>query len=198
MDGKWLFEVLCIKVLDYLINKKQIKKEEIKISILVNDLSSNMLENIKQIAKEYKRVNIVTNHIEKFKKIEKQLLEQDGTMITVVNNRRRGIAKSDIILNVDFPSELVNKYNIYEKAYIINLKGNVKIEKKRFEGVNINDYDITFKSLNVIDYEKQEKYKNAEIYEAQINKRQTFKDILRQLEKDEVEVTKLIANHIVL
>lgn len=198
MDGKWLFEVLCIKILDYLISKKQLRKEETKISILVNDLSSNMLESIKQIAKDYKRVNIVTNHIEKFKKIEKQMLEQDGTMITVGNNKKKGIAKSNIILNVDFPSELVNKYNIYEKAYIINLKGNVKIEKKRFEGININDYDIKFKNSDKIDYEKQERYKNAEIYEAQINKKQTLKDILRQLEKDEVEVTKLIANHIVL
>ena len=52
------------------IKKKEMKKEETKITILVNDLSENMLANLRKIAKEYKMVNIVTNHREKFKKIE--------------------------------------------------------------------------------------------------------------------------------
>lgn len=195
IDGKWLYELICIDILNYLCMKKQIKKEQTKISILVNDLSLIMLENIKEIAKQYKSVNIVTNHIEKFKKIEKKIFEQEGNMITVGNNKKRGIAKSNIILNVDFPTELINKYNIYENAYIINLKGNVKIEKKRFEGLNINDFDITFKELKE---EECKIFKKAEIYEAGLNKRQTYIDLQKQLEKDEVKITKLIANHSIL
>ncbi len=65
-----------LKSLKYIIEKKNMKKEEVSISILVNDINDNILENIKEIVKEYKKINIVTNHIEKFKKIEKQILEK--------------------------------------------------------------------------------------------------------------------------
>ena len=35
-------------------------------------MSENIFQNIKKITRNFKRVNIVTNHLEKFKKIEKQ------------------------------------------------------------------------------------------------------------------------------
>ena len=191
-EGKWLFEALSSKVLDYILGKKQMKKEETQISILVNDVTENMLANIRKIAKEYKRINIVTNHIQKFRKIEKQILEQDGIMITVGNNKRKGLAKSNLILNVDFPSELINQYNIYENAIIVNLRGNVKIEKKRFNGICINDYEIEFQDREEFDYDKNTKYKASEIYEAQMNKRQPFQEIMEQVEKDRVRIVQLV------
>ena len=191
-EGKWLFEALSSKVLDYILGKKQMKKEETQISILVNDVTENMLANIRKIAKEYKRINIVTNHIQKFRKIEKQILEQDGIMITVGNNKRKGLAKSNLILNVDFPSELINQYNIYENAIIVNLRGNVKIEKKRFNGICINDYEIEFQDREEFDYDKNTKYKASEIYEAQMNKRQPFQEIMKQVEKDRVRIVQLV------
>lgn len=192
VNGKWLFEVLSCKILDYILDKKEIKKEETKISILVNDLTENMLSNIRQIAKEYKRVNIITNHIEKFKKIEKQILKKDGIMITVGNNKKKGLCKSQLILNVDFPSELINQYNIYEDAIIVNIRGNVKIAQKRFNGISINDYDITFERTEEFDYDKNTKYKACKIYEAQFNKKQPFQEVMKQIEKDKVKITKLI------
>lgn len=192
INGKWLFEVLSCKILDYILEKKGIKKEETKISILINDLTENMLSNIRQIAKEYKRVNIITNHIEKFKKIEKQILEKDGIMITVGNNKKKGLYKSQLILNVDFPSELINQYNIYEEAIIVNIRGNVKIAQKRFNGISINDYDITFEKIDEFDYDKNTKYKACKIYEAQFNKKQPFQEVMKQIEKDKVRITKLV------
>ena len=192
MRGRWLFEVLSCKALDYIIEKKGIKKEETQIAILINDLTEIILPQIRHIAKEYKRVNIVTNHIEKFKKIEKQILEKDGIMITIGNNKKKGLSKMQLILNVDFPTEIINQYNIYENAIIINIKGNVRINKKRFNGMNINDYEITFEK-EAFDYDKQLKYKAYKIYESQINRQQPFSGIMKQIEKDKVQITKLIA-----
>lgn len=192
VNGKWLFEVLSCQVLEYILEKKEIKKEETSISILVNDLTENMLSNIRQIAKEYKRVNIITNHIAKFRKIEKQILEKDGIVITVGNNKKKGLCKSQLILNVDFPSELINQYNIYENAIIVNIRGNVKIAQKRFNGISINDYDITFEKMDGFDYDKSTKYKECEIYEAQFNKKRPFREVLQQIEKDKVKITKLV------
>lgn len=198
IEGKWLFEILSCKALDYILKQKEMKKEETSISILVNDLTENMLSNIRKITKEYKRVNIITNHIENFKKIEKQILEKDGIMITVGNNKKKGLSKSKLILNVDFPSELINQYNIYENAIIINIRGNVKITKKRFNGITINDYDITFEKNKEFDYDKDTKFKACKIYESQINKKQPIQEIMKQIEKDKVKITKLVGMNTML
>lgn len=192
IEGRWLFELLSYKVLDYITQKKQIVKEETAIAILVNDLSENMLMNLRKIAKEYKAVSIITNHRERFKKIEKQILEEDGIMITIGNNKKRGLAKTELILNVDFPNELINCYSINERAIIVNIRGNIKIDKKRFNGIVINDYEIIVEKEEEFDYDKKTKYKTTEIYEAQINKRQPFYEIMKQIEKDQVKIEKLV------
>ncbi len=195
VDGKWLFEVLSCKVLDYMVKRKKIKKQDASISILVNNLTENMLAIIRQIAKEYKRVNIVTKYMEKFKRIEEQILQEDGIMITVGNNKKKGLAKSEIILNVDFSSKLLSEYNIYENALIINIRENVAITKKRFNGITINNYDITFKNFDNYDYDKMTKYKACEMYEANINKKQPFYEIMKKIKSDQVEIKKLMGKN---
>lgn len=195
IKGKWLFEVLSLKALDYLLEKKEMKKEETRITILVNDLTENMIGNLRQIAKQYKMVSIVTNHREKFKQLEKQILEEDGIMITIGNNKKKGLSKAELILNVDFPTELINQYTIYENAIIINLCGNVKITKKRFNGICINDYEIDQEKEEDFDYDKKTKYRACEIYEARINKRQPYQEIIKQIEEDKVKITALIGTN---
>ncbi len=192
VEGRWLFEVLSSKILDYILLKKQKKKEETQITILVNDLSENMLCQIRNMVKQYKIVNIITNHKEKFKKLEKQILEEDGIMITVGNNKKKGLAKAELILNIDFPSEWINRYTIYEEAIIVNVREGVKIENKRFNGITINDYEIEVQNEESFDYDKKTKYRACQIYEAQMNKRQPFKEIMKQMEQDKVKIVKLI------
>ena len=191
-DGKWLFEVLIYKILSYATKKNNLKKEETIVSILVNDMTENTFQNIKKIAKNYKRVNIVTNHMEKFKRMESGLLEKEGIMITVGNNKKKSLSKSQIIINIDFPTELINQYNIYEEAIIINIPGNIKIKKKRFNGTIINDYEIEFNNTEEFDYEKMQKYKAKEIYEAQIYQKQPFDNIMKKINKDQVKIKELL------
>lgn len=198
VEGRWLFKALTLKVLDYIVEKKKLKKEDIQISILINEIEPNMLENIKQIVKQYKRVNIVTNHFEKFKKIEQQIFKQDGIMITVTNNKKKSLAKSQIILNVDFPKELINKYRIFEEAIIINLNGNVEISSKRFNGINIVDYEIDYTSNEEFDYDKNNLYDKKNIYESQIYSNRTFDYLQKRFLKDKVEIKYLQANKSIL
>ncbi len=84
-----------------------------------------MYEHIKKIIREYKSVNIVTNDIGKFKKIEEQILEKEGIAINVTSNKKKGLMRSQIILNVDFPTNLINQCNIPDNAVIINLNSNI-------------------------------------------------------------------------
>lgn len=186
-----LTEILVINILEFIEKKKKLKPENITISILINDITINMLENIKIIAKKYKRLNIVTNHTQKFKKLEKDFFEEEGVIITINNNKKKSLSKSNIILNVDFPNELINLYTIYDEAIVINLKDNVKITKKRFKGININDYDIDFDYLEEFDYEKDKLYDKKDIYEAEFIKNQPFKYSIKDLEKYNVKIKNL-------
>lgn len=199
IDGRWLFAVISSKVLEYVVKKKKLKKEETNVSILVNDNSKDyIIENIKDIIRTYKNVNIVTTHIEKFKKLEEDILEKEGIMITITNNKKKSLMKSNIILNIDFPEEEINKYNIPDEAIIINIKEKVKIYKKRFNGLNINDYEISFKDYEKFDYDKNNYYFQKDIYEAELYKNQPYEYIERKINKDKVEIIKLVGNKTIL
>ena len=190
IDGKWLYKILSPEILEYILNKENMEKEETNIYILINDLTEIALQTIKRIANTYKSINIITNHIEKFKKIEETLTKEFGIAITVMNNKKKGLAKAKIILNFDFPKEILNKYNIYEKAIIVNLQGNMKITKKRFEGLVINDYEIEI--INPKEYHLEDKkYKTKELYEACFYKSQPYNNIIDKIKKDKVVIKKL-------
>lgn len=199
IDGKWLFLFLSEKVLDYVARKKDLKKEETNVSILVNNnFNDYVLENIKEIIKQYKTVNIVTKQIDKFKKIEKQIMQEEGINILITNNKKKSLVRSNIILNVDFDTDLINKYNIPEEGIIINLQENVKITRKRFNGISINDYEIKYQNYDEYDYEKEKYYDRKDMYEAMIYKKQPYECIKRKIDRDKVEIVKLIGNRTAL
>ena len=191
-DGRWLFEILLINIVEYLIQKRKIEK--VSISILINDLTEIEFENIKLLANKYKTINIVTNHIEKFKKLEEQLREE-GIIITITNNKKKTLTKSNIIVNVDFPKELLNKYKVNENANIINLKGKVKINQKSFNGLNINNYEIDFRDDKKSIQAYSNKYYLKDLYESELYKKQRLDSINSKIKADKVIVKKLILNH---
>lgn len=190
IDGKWLYKILTPEILEYILNKENIRSEETNLYILINDLTEIALQTIKRLANTYKSINIITNHIEKFKKIEETMAKELGIAMTVMNNKKKGLAKAKMILNFDFPKELLNKYNIYEKAIIVNLQGNIKIAKKRFEGIVINDYEIEI--VNPQEYHLEDKkYKIKELYEACFYKSQPYNNIVEKIKKDKVKIKEL-------
>lgn len=191
VDGKWLFKILMYDVLEYIIMKKNLDKEETQVSIMVNDITEKDLYNIKKIITNFKKVNIITNHLEKFKNLEEKY-KDIGIVINVGNNKRKGILKSKIILNLDFPSELVNKYNIYDEAIIVNFQNNVKIKKKRYNGICINDYEIDVKNCNDFNFLDFENYYKKELYEGISYKNQPIEEVLKKLKIDGVVIEKLV------
>lgn len=190
LDGKWLYEILLTDIVQYIIKKKNIDIEKTQISVLINDLNEIEYENIKELSRKYKHINIITNHIEKFKKIEKQL-EEEGIIINITNNKKKSLLKSKIVLNIDFPNELFNKYSINENSIIINVKNNIRINKKRFNGLNINNYEIDFTENKKDNIHYENKYYLKDIYEADFYKRQNYKSIRDKIKQDKVIVTKL-------
>jgi len=191
-DGRWLFEILLTDIVNYIVEKQKI--ERVNISVLINDLTDKEFENIKLLAQKYTTINIVTNHIEKFRKLEQQLQEK-GIIATITNNKKKSLMKSQIIINIDFPKELINKYRINESATIVNVKSPIKITQKRFNGVTVNDYEIEYR--NDICNEKffVDKYNLKDLYEAEMYKRDSFTNLRKKIKNDKVLINKLYLNN---
>ena len=75
-DGRWLIKYLNLEILEYIIENSNLKKEEIELAITTDEISDLVIENIKILAKQYKKLIVVTSHIEKLRKIEKKYMKK--------------------------------------------------------------------------------------------------------------------------
>lgn len=187
-DGRWLEKYLVFEILDYVIKQIGLKKEEIEFAITTNEITDISIEIIRTLATQYRRLTVVTNHIEKLKKIEKEIYEKHGVLIVISNNQKKSLLRPRIILNLDFNKEVLNKYKINEKAIIINLEGNMKIESKRFNGININDYEIEVGKEEIVWRENAKKFKNKDLLEAIMYMKDSFNNIRNKISKNKISI----------
>lgn len=190
-DGKWLEKYLSIQIFDYIVAKKEIQKEQTEIAITVNQITDLSIEIIKKLAKQYKRVTVVTNHIDKLRKIEKEIYDKEGILIIISNNHKKSLLKPQFILNMDFNKEVLNKYRINENAVIVNLEGDMKITEKRFNGINVNNYEIDVGRDEVIWREDMHLFRAKDLLEATIYMKDTFENITKKINKNKVSITEL-------
>lgn len=163
LDGRKLFNLLAKQAVEKVCKLANKQIEEIEISILVNDYDETNMKNIISIAKDVKRLNIVTNHVEKFNNLQDYLYDELGILIKISNNKKKDLLNSKIILNMDFPEEILNKFRLPQKSVIINLSNEINIKTKQFNGININYYNIYMK-----DKYKLQGFNDVLIYEALI------------------------------
>ena len=190
-NGRWLEKYLTFEILEYVINQKEIKKEETEIAITTNEITDLTIETIKILSKQYKKLIVVTNHIEKLRRVEKELYDNDGILIVVANNTKKSLLKPQIILNLDFNMQVLNKYKINENAIIINVEGDMKIRSKRFSGININNYEIVVGREENIWRENMSIFENKDLLEATLYIRDTFNNIRRKIMKNKVSIKEL-------
>ena len=176
-DGRWLIKYLIPEILNFVVQKKNIQTEQTEIAVTTNEITDITLETIKSLVKQFRRVTVVTNHTEKLRKLEKEIYEKEGILIIVSNNQKKSLLKPQIILNMDFNQELLNKYKINEEAIIINLEGDIKIKHKRFNGININDYEIDVGREEIIWRENMKSFKAKDLLEAKLYMKDTFYNI---------------------
>ncbi len=200
VDGKFLFSLLAPEILEYIIIKKKMDEKKLRIAILVNDINQIVIENMKIIAEKCKNITIVTRHINRIRELQRKLYDNQGIVVVVSNNRRRALYRSNIILNFDFPEEILNKYTINERANIINFRNKIKIYKKRFNGINIHDYEIKLKGeklKEIVNYNEKIIQDNflKDIYEGQFYKSQNMKELRKRIEEDKVKILYLIGSN---
>ena len=161
IDGRILFKKLIIQIIENICTHNNLKSQEKQISILINSVNVFGINCVKELSQRFKSLNVVTNNINYFKPLKEKLWEEDGIIITLTNNKKKALSKANIILNIDFPEELVNKYTIFEEAILVNLEEEVKVRKKRFCGKIINNYKIKAEpNSKLAEFLNRNEYKN--------------------------------------
>ena len=205
LDGKWLMQYMIKEIIFYLEEHKKINDSD-EIAILANNSNNEIKRVINELLERYKKVRVVTNNLEIFKKMENELLDYYGIPVIVSNNKRKALNKSSLIINFDFNQENINEYNINEKAIIINLNEEIKIKKKRFNGFVICDYEISLENESSIDILKEQtEFELKDILEekiynnvGKINKYNRYDEVRNIIKKYNIDIRKLIGKNGIL
>ena len=185
LNGNRLFNYLIEEIVDYIANINNIRIDKLYMSILADNINDITLNNILLLAKKVKLLNIITNNISRLKNIEEYLYNEFGIMIKISNNKRKDLLKSNIIINMDYQEELLNGYNINNKAIIVNVNEDVSIKSKKFNGININSFEI-----NIPKDKKIMNFRDEIAYESMIYG--DFDSVKSILKKDHVTIKNLI------
>jgi len=194
LEGKVLKENLVVKLVEYIANEMNEDVKNLEITVLVNQNKKIYIQSILALAETTKNIKLVTNNVDDFKNLEQKMQELYGILIRVTNNKRKSLAKSSIIINLDFPEELVNKYAINPDAIIVNINNQIKIKSKQFSGINVHNMKLLIPKNYNTEFEKNSIYNDFEaneIYEASILNME-FDEVQRKLFKDKVYINSLI------
>ena len=187
LDGKKLFKHLIPEIVEYLSNVLGINKQDMELTILVNDYSNINLYYINELIFKVKRINIITNNIRKFKIFADRIYEKEAIVIPIMNNKKKSMANKIIMLNIDFSEEQLKKYRINRKAIIINIENNIYEINKTFYGILINNYELNYRA-NINDFETNE------IYESYLIGRD-LKNVKEKINKDDIKIKNFIGRN---
>lgn len=215
VNGKRLMQYMNFDIFEYIlkIQKEPMNKQDVFFMIKKDN---NMdLQFLEPYIENCKTVNIVTNDMERFKKVQDNLYEKEDILISVSNNKNKALKKAKYIFNVNMNKSEMKKYKIDRNAIIINLKENVKIDDTSFEGININYFQISIPDDYIEKYEifcKENEFDTVKIYEAILLRKiqsQKAKSVMLSktdlkkrknieadiIKKDNVKITGLIGNN---
>lgn len=123
--------------------------------------------------------------------IEEQLYLDFGIPIQVTSNKERAIANTNIIINIDFDYEKFSKYKVFNEATIINIKEEFNIEDRVFKGRVINKYKIEYDEEILDEIKDKTDFDSNILYESLIYRKDTFKNIKKQMQNDKVKLVEL-------
>ena len=97
LDGRYLFYLLIPEIIEYILKRQKVKLQNGEVTLLINDFTQNNAKIITYIAQNVKRVNIVTNHSNKFKKVEDYLYNELGVILNITNNKSKSLSNANLI-----------------------------------------------------------------------------------------------------
>lgn len=199
LEGKKIKKYLIFKVLEYIKTIQNQDLESFDITLLVNDVSDLNIYLIEKLAKTVKSIKIVSLNMYKFKKLEEKLYNEYGIAIQFSNSYKKSLAKSKIIINLDFNEIDINEYELFNKSIIINCTENdIKIKSKLFNGIVINSCNIKLPKIIKDKFKKIDIYNGYNcltLYESILNKEKDYNGTLKRIDDDKISILNLIGNN---
>ena len=194
-----LKKILITYILEYICNTQKKELNNLELTILVNNACEINMYIIEELAKTAKTLKIVSLNIYKFKNLEERLYNEYGIAIQFSNSYKKSLAKSKIIVNLDFCEIEINEYEICNSAIIINcIENNIKIKSRLFNGIVVNSCNIGLKKEIVNKFKKiniYENYNKLMLYTSVIENENDITTIYEQLEDDKISIINLIGNN---
>ncbi len=215
LNGRKLMLEMNYEIFEYILNLQNTTMNRQDIFFLIKKDNSLDLQFLSRFIENCKTVNIVTNDIDRFKKIQERLYEKENILISVSNNKSKSLKKAKYIFNINMEQNDIEKFKKNRDAIIVNFKDNIKCENKSFDGINVNyiqiyfpdEYKEQFEQIDKLDefdkarlYEsilvrkiEEEKNRNLMLSKSQLQKRKTMAiDIIT---KDGIKIIGLIGNN---
>ena len=200
INGKKLMEFMEYDIVKYVLDKQNAdtKKEDIYI-VFKRDSNLN-LDFLKRFLENFRLVNIVTNDVDKLKNIQDNLLDNEGILISVSNNKRKALKRAKYILNINLTKEELEKYRINREAIIVNIGENVKYDEPCFDGVNINYFKISCPDEYLERFEQVgSQFDLAQMYESILLQDRVDKTkleaVYKRIKEDNIKIVELIGNN---
>lgn len=195
LNGKQLMDFMKFEIVKYIINKQSKDTKEENIYIIFKKDSKLDLNFLEEFIENFKMTNVVTNDIERLKNIQEDLLENEGVLISISNNKRKALKRAKYILNINLNKDELCKYNINRNAVIINVQEFVKYDNTNFDGININYFEIKCSDeLQETLEQIGEEFDLVKLYESMLI-RNNIQKIKEKIKKDGICVTGLIGNN---
>lgn len=188
IDGRWLFKYMMVDVVKYICLKLNVLSERQEISILTNENDKNIFESIIKLSEAVKNINIITREPKKFKKLEEKVYKENGLILNITSNYKKALLKSNIILNLNFVQEDLNKMTFPKSSVIVNFENELKINQKGFLGVNCSFYNISLPIKYYKLYKNLSHFNSVNLYESFIYKKTMIQNIWKELKEDEVKI----------
>ena len=196
IEGKFLYESLLYKSIEYISNIQRMDMEKYEISILIKYKNNIRVSGIIELAKKCKIINLITDNIRQFDRLGKELKKEYGIILNVTTNKDKTLLNSNIIINLDFLLDEFSQCAMPRKAIIFNIRNNLKIYSNFFEGINITDYLIYLPQKYNKIVKLLEDVNPILLYEAIIIENNLIQsEIERKLKFDSVEIKCFLGNN---
>lgn len=200
VNGKKLMEFMEYDIVKYVLDKQNADTKKEDIYIVFKRNSNLNLDFLKRFLENFRLVNIVTNDVDKLKNIQDNLLDNEGILISVSNNKRKALKRAKYILNINLTKEELEKYRINREAIIVNIGENVKYDEPCFDGVNINYFKISCPDEYLERFEQVgSQFNLAQMYESILLQDRVDKTKLEavysRIKEDNIKIVELIGNN---
>ncbi len=193
ITGKNIMKYIIYEIIEYIFTKQEKQTGLEDIYFLIKKDEEIYLKNIIFLSKIFKTTNIITDQVNKFQKIAEKLYEEDETVISVSNNKRKSLRRAKYIINFDLNAEELISYNINRTALIINITNDIKIENLSFEGISINNVSLELPD-EIKDYFGilSKKIDKTALYASLLNQKQELDRIRIKIKEDNIHILNLI------